>query len=331
MIDLHLHLDGSLDVQTILKLAKECDIVLPGSNARELKPYICAAKRGGNLDSYLNCFELPISLLQTKDALRYASRKLIKRLDNNKMCYAEIRFAPQLHTQNYLSQAEVVEAVIEGINEGCEISKNMKANLILCCMRGESNENENLETLNVAKYFLGSGVCALDLAGAEATYKTGNYKKLFELSSRYDIPFTIHAGEADGAQSVREAIEMGAKRIGHGVRVCEDDEVLEMVISHGIALEMCPTSNVQTGAVSKIKEYPIRRLLKMGAIVTVNTDNMTVSDTDIKKEYTLLKNSLSLTAEEEKMLLLNAVYAAFLPEEDKQILSENIYLHGLYI
>lgn len=145
------------------------------------------------------------------------------------------------------------------------------------------------------------------------------------------MPFTIHAGEADGAQSVRAAVEFGARRIGHGIRMCEDAAVMDMVIEQGIALELCPTSNLQTGAVGAIRDYPIRRFLSAGVIATVNTDNMAVSNTTVKNELALLRKGISLTAEEEKMLLLNAVYASFLPEEDKQTLSEQIYVHGCYI
>ena len=331
MIDLHLHLDGSLSVQTLIKLAEENNISLPGDSVKTLKPYICAPKKCNDLNEYLKYFEIPLSVLQTSSALEYAAYDLVKRLDDMKMNYAEIRFAPQLHTMGSLSQADAVEAVSKGIGKALDSCKRMKARVILCCMRADGNEKENIETINCAKSFLNDPVVAVDLAGAEGIYQTRSFKKVFDLAQKYDIPFTIHAGESGGPESVRAAIEMGAQRIGHGIRACEDEKVLEMLIERNIAFEMCPTSNLQTGGVGKIKEYPIRRLLKMGAIVTVNTDNMTVSDTDIKKEYALLKKSLSLTAEEEKMLLLNSVYASFLPEEDKHTLSEEIYKYGLYI
>lgn len=331
MIDLHLHLDGSLSAETLIKLADECGVELPATDAKSLKSYICVSKRCESLEQYLKCFELPLAVLQSGRAINYAVGDLVKRLDVSKMRYAEIRFAPQLHTKNSLSLREAVEAAVRGLEDALGKCKHMVgAQLILCCMRNGSKD-DNFETVRAAKEMLGSGVAAVDLAGAEGLYKTEGFRDVFALAESLDVPFTIHAGEADGPESVRAAVEMGARRIGHGVRMCESEEVTNLVIDKGIALEMCPTSNIQTGAVGKIKDYPIRTLLKKGAIVTVNTDNMTVSDTNLKKEYTVLKNSLSLTAEEEKMLRLNSVYASFLSEEEKQNLYEQIYKNGLLV
>ena len=331
MIDLHLHLDGSLSTDTILYLAKAGGVSLPAEDAAGLKPYIMAPDCCGDLDSYLKRFEAPLLVLQSSFALDYAVADLVTRLDADHMRYAEIRFAPQLHTRRGLKQEEVVEAALRGLERGLSQCKHLRAQLILCCMRGEGNEQENEKTVRLAKQYRSIGVAAVDLAGAEGLYKTEKYKSLFALASELGVPFTIHAGEADGPQSVRAAVEFGARRIGHGVRICEDESVMELVIDQGIALELCPTSNLQTGAVMGIRNYPIRKFLNAGVIATVNTDNMTVSDTTVKKELALLRKGLSLTVEEEKMLLLNAVYASFLPEEEKQTLSEQIYVHGCYV
>ncbi len=330
MIDLHLHLDGSLDVDTILYLAQHDGVALPAWDAKGLRPYITAVG-GKGLSGYLRCFDLPLRVLQTPFSLTYAVSNLIERLDVEGMRYAEIRFAPQLHTQNGMSQREAVEAALRGVEQGVGRSRHMRAQLILCCMRGAENQLENEQTVRLAGEYLGSGVVAVDLAGAEGEYPTADYRALFAEAARFGIPFTIHAGEADGAQSVRAAVEFGARRIGHGIRMCEDEDVMELVIEQGIALELCPSSNIQTGAVHSLREYPIRRFLKAGVIATVNTDNRTVSGTTIKKELALLRQGISLTAEEEKMLLLNAIYASFLPEEEKQTLSEQIYVHGCYV
>lgn len=330
MIDLHLHLDGSLEADTILHLAQHDGIALPAQDAKGLKPYI-TSPGGKGLTGYLACFDLPLRVLQTPYSLTYAVSALIEQLDSEGMRYTEIRFAPQLHTENGMSQQEVVEAALRGLEQGIGRSRHMGAQLILCCMRGADNHLENEQTVRLAKDYLGSGVAAVDLAGAEGQFPTGDYRALFAEAARLDVPFTIHAGEADGAQSVRAAVEFGARRIGHGVRMCEDEEVMELVIEQGIALELCPTSNMQTGAVRSLRSYPIRRFLNAGVIATVNTDNRTVSGTTIKKELALLRQGISLTAEEEKMLLLNAIYASFLPEEEKQVLSEQIYVHGCYV
>lgn len=325
MIDLHLHLDGSLSAETIIKLAGEEGVKLPVSEAKLLKPYICAAKRGGDLNKYLQCFEIPVAVLQSEKSLEYAVKELIKRLDLAKMKYAEIRFAPQLHTKKSLTTEGAAEAAVRGLEDALGRCKSMVgAQIILCCMRNGSMR-DNIDTVRAAKNLLGHGVAAVDLAGAEALYSTADFREVFLFAEKLGIPFTIHAGEAAGAESVLAAIEMGARRIGHGVRICESEEAMKIVGDNGMALEMCPTSNVQTGATESLKKYPIREFLKKGIIATVNTDNMTVSDTTLKKEFSALKNSLSLTAEEEKMLLLNAVYASFLPEEEKQKLYEYVY------
>lgn len=331
MIDLHLHLDGSLSPDTMLYLAKMGGISLPADDAAGLKPYITASNCGGDLNAYLKRFELPLLVLQSGFALEYAVDDLVMRLEAGHMRYAEIRFAPQLHTRAGLTQEEAVEAALRGLECGLSKCRHLQAQLILCCMRGEGNDRENEKTVRLAERYLHAGVAAVDLAGAEGVYKTEKYKGLFALVRELDVPFTIHAGEADGPQSVRAAVEFGARRIGHGVRMYEDASVMELVIDQGIALELCPTSNLQTGAVVGIRNYPIRKFLNAGVIATVNTDNMTVSDTTVKKELALLRKGLSLTVEEEKMLLLNAVYASFLPEEEKQALSEQIYVHGCYV
>lgn len=328
MIDLHLHLAGSLSAETVLCLAERQNYPLPANNARNLKSYISAGRKCTSMEQCLTCAELPFALLQTEDALRYATYDIIKRLDASKMRYAELRFAPQLHTDAGLTQSMACAAVIDGLNEALGECKYMLgAQIILCCMRSDSNEDENLQTVRLAKEFLGKGVAALDLAGEGSAYCSHSFERIFELAAELDVPFVIHA---DTTAGVKKAIDMGVRRVGNGLRICDSEELLELVTDKGIALEMCPSGDLQTGAIAKIKQYPLRPLLKRGAIVTVNTDNMTVHDTSIKREYTVLKNSISLTAEEEKMLLLNAVYASFLDEDKKQRLSQIIYEQWLY-
>jgi len=312
MIDLHLHLDGSLSPKTIIKLAEMSGVTLPAYDEKELLRYISADINCEDLNEYLKCFDLPLSVMQSAESLEHSVCALCEELKTKGMKYVEIRFAPQLHTKNGLSQTEVVSAAIEGIKRS-----GFFANLILCCMRGDNNIEENLETVRVAKEFLGKGVVAVDLAGAEGLFKTESFAEVFKLARELNVPFTIHAGEADGAESVRCAVEFGAKRIGHGVRSLEDMAVVELIKEKNICLEMCPTSNIQTKAVADIADYPIKRFMELGVCVTLNTDNMTVSGTNIENEFELLKRELGLTEEERNNILKNAVNSAFLSDEEK--------------
>ena len=278
MIDLHLHFDGSLLARTVLELAKEQGIALPSEEPDELKLFLAAPADCGSLNEYLEKFDLPLLVLQTREAIRKGMYTLVSSLKEQGMLYAEIRFAPQLHTKKGLTQEQVVKAALQGLQEAAAGSF-FKAKLILCCMRGADNREENLLTVRTAAAFLGRGVAALDLAGAEALYPTADYGEVFSLAKELSVPFTIHAGEADGPESIRAALRMGASRIGHGVRAGEDPELLEELKEKQIPLEMCPSSNVQTKAVPSLSEHPVLSYLRRGLLVTVNTDNMTVSDT----------------------------------------------------
>ena len=316
MIDLHLHFDGSLLARTVLELAKEQGIALPSEEPDELKLFLAAPADCGSLNEYLEKFDLPLLVLQTREAIRKGMYTLVSSLKEQGMLYAEIRFAPQLHTKKGLAQEQVVKAALQGLQEAAAGSF-FKAKLILCCMRGADNREENLLTVRTAAAFLGRGVAALDLAGAEALYPTADYGEVFALAKELSVPFTIHAGEADGPESIRAALRMGASRIGHGVRAGEDPELLEELKERQIPLEMCPSSNVQTKAVPSLSEHPVLSYLRRGLLVTVNTDNMTVSDTTIEREFRLLKEELGMTPEERRQLLLNAADAAFLTAEER--------------
>lgn len=315
MIDLHLHLDGSLDAEFLMKLIGQQGV----DNISEdiVKSKITATKDCTDLNRYLQCFDLPLSLLQTEDALMQATYYLVEKLSQEGLLYAEIRFAPQLHTKKGLSIKQVIEAVLLALNEANQTFR-IKAQIILCCMRGGiENKLANIETIEVGSLYKNKGVVAIDLAGAEALYKTKDFGYLFEICKGLDMPFVIHAGEADGEDSVRSAIEFGAKRIGHGIALQHNEELMRMVKERGIAIEMCPSSNLQTKAIKSIAEFPLRKYMDRGIAVTINTDNMVVSGTTIDNEFDLLKSELGLTFEEKKILLCNAVKASFLTEQDK--------------
>lgn len=314
MIDLHLHLDGSLPIKTVLKLAKLQNIALPGEDEATLRKYLAVSPSAKSLNDYLRCFDLPLMLLQSCEAVKIALYELICELKEQGIIYSEIRFAPQLHTKCGCTQREIIEAAITGLDKA-QKNFNTKSNLILCAMRGGSEE-DNLLTVSLAAEYLGNGVCAVDLAGAEALYKTELYRNVFSLAARLCVPFTIHAGEADGVQSVKTAIEFGARRIGHGVAAVDDDELLDEIKRKNISIECCLTSNLQTKAVSKLENHPIKDFLRLGINATINTDNMTVSDTTVEKELSLLSDIAPEISR--KTLMRNAVNAAFLSDNERE-------------
>ncbi len=313
-IDLHLHLDGSITVDIAKELAELQGIELPAGTDEELKELLMVPDDCESLNDFLKCFKLPQSLMQTPEGLSEAVRLVADNIKSQGVVYAEIRFAPQRHLEKGMTQEEAVLAALDGLKK-----TDLKANLILCCSRGEGNEAQNEETLELARKYLveDGGVVAIDLSGAEALYPTENYRELFAKASEYGIPFTIHAGEAAGADSVALAVDYGAARIGHGVRINEDPEVVRLVKEKGVALEMCPTSNRQTHAVEDMADYPFMDYLNEGIKVTLNTDDMAIEGTTLAGEYRYMEQEFGLTAEQEKTLLKNAVDAAFTTDEVK--------------
>lgn len=308
-----MHLNGSLSTQVILKIAREENVSLPTYDEKELQKLISVPKNNQSLNDYLKCTAVPRLVTQTEKGIENAVYYLLEELAEQGLIYTEIRFAPQRHRDNGLTQEQVVLSAIKGVKKS-----RIKASLILCCMRGDNLFEENLETVNLAEKYLNKGVGGLDLAGAEAKFKTIDYKDLFDIASKKNIPFTIHAGEADGAKSVSDAIDFGARRIGHGIRSIEDDEVISKLIKNNVYLEICPSSNLQTRAVEGIEQYPFRKLLEKGVKLTVNTDNKNISDTTLIEEFKILEDNFGLTRDEKKELLYNSLDAAFLIESEKE-------------
>lgn len=323
MIDLHLHFDGSLPVRTVWDQAEKQGIALPAESLEELRDMLVCPVKCQSLNEYLEKFDLPLMVLQTVDGIKECMIALIEELVAENMLYVEIRFAPQLHLQKGLTQEQVVQAAIAGVEEATKGQK-LKVQLILCCMRGGDNYDANQETVALTAKYLGKGVCACDLAGAEALFKTNTFKELFAYAVQLEVPFTIHAGEADGPQSMWDALCFGTARIGHGVRATEDASLVEKLLEKQICLECCPTSNLQTKAVKSLKEHPLKQFLQKGLLVTVNTDNRTVSQTTIMQEIQILRNTIGLTREEERQLYLNAAQAAFITDKEKEELKHAV-------
>lgn len=302
LIELHLHLDGSLRPETVWELAKEQNIKLPANTVDEVRDQMQVPEDCRTLEEYLTRFDLPLLVLQTREALERAAFELTEDLAKEGVTYAEIRFAPQLSIKGGMTQEQAVEAAIEGVKRGMEQYPSICVGLILCCMRGEDNEEWNLQTVEAAKKYLGDVVCAVDIAGAESLYPTERFAPVFEKVREYGLPSTIHAGEAAGPESMKTALAFGAKRIGHGVAAVEDPKLVRRLIEEQITLEVCVTSNYQTKVVPSIEAHPIRRLFNAGVRVTVNSDNRTVSNTNVRKELDILRNVFGFKEQEiEKM------------------------------
>lgn len=311
-VELHLHLDGSMS----LELASN----LSGLPVEDLKPKMIAPDKCENLSEYLTKFDFPVSLMQTKENLTLIAKDLVAQLAEQNVIYAEIRFAPMFHTKQGLTYEKIVESVLEGINS----NSNIKTNLILCMMRGFPRE-ENLKTIMVAEKYLGRGVCAIDLAGAEDRYPLDEYLELFEIASSKGIPFTIHAGENGSASEVAKAINVGAKRIGHGIHSIDSTEVLNLIKEKNILLEICPTSNVQTNTVKEYQKHPIYSLYQKNIPICINTDNTTVSNISITEEYLKLSSHFNFTLDDYRNMNLNAINSSFLSKEEKEELIKELF------
>lgn len=282
-VELHVHLDGSLNPVSVASILN-----IPVSQATN---NMVAPSKCIDLNDYLTKFDLCIEAMQEYDNIVLLTKEFVKTLEEDNVIYTEVRFAPMKHISK-ISPDKVIEAVLEGI-------KNDKIiiNLILCMMRGDNLEN-NKKVIDLAKKYINKGVVAIDLAGAEGLFKTSDYKDLFKYAKDLNIPFTIHAGEADGINSIKSAIQFGSKRIGHGIRAVEDINLLEEIKLKKILLEICPTSNIQTNVTSNIFTHPIRKIFDFGCLVSVNTDNRTVSNTSLNKEYKLLMDNLNFSIDD---------------------------------
>lgn len=318
-IDLHCHLDGSLSETTIRKLAQNSGILLP-NQSQALIQMLSAPRDCDSLAAYLQCFDLPVSCLQTKENLYEAAKRVILEAAGEGVIYIEVRFAPLRHTEGGLSTADVIESVVSGADDGVSavraMGKMMAAGVIVCGMR-HMPVSENVEMLRTAYDFWKHGVCGVDIAGGEVGFPPMVQKELFDLANDMGMPITIHAGECHSVSNVIDAVHLGAKRIGHGIALCQDAKARQWIKGQGVVLEMCPTSNLQTKAVDAWENYPFRMFMDDGLKVTVNTDNRMVSGTTMVKEMAQLREHCGLTDEEEEIILRNSIDAAFAADEVK--------------
>lgn len=317
MIDLHLHLDGAISLASTRSLAMMQDIEVPESDAQLLRK-IRVSPDCHDLNEFLEKFDFPCSLLMTPEGMENAVRNLLQELYLQGILYAEIRYAPQLCCTQ-MTQEENILAAMRGLEKS-----PIQASLILCCMRGTDCHEANLETVRLAAKHLGPKVVAIDLAGAEALFPTADYEEEYRLARQLGVPFTIHAGEADGPDSVWKALEMGATRIGHGVRSAEDPRLVQYLAEHHITLEICPTSNCQTCIYPSVDAMPIRTFLEAGVPITINTDDPSIEGTDLRSEWKKVIDSFRLTKQDVAQILGNSVRASFSTQEHKRWLEAQI-------
>jgi adenosine deaminase len=325
---LHDHLDGGLRPQTIVELARQHGYGrLPADDAAGLADWMSAAAQRGKLELYLEAFQHTVGVMQTRDALIRVAAECAEDLAADGVVYAEVRFAPELHTERDLSLDQVVEAVLEGFRRG-SAGQKITVYALLTAMRTAAR---SLEIAELAVRHRDAGVVGFDIAGAEAGNRPSRHLDAFQYVARENFHITIHAGEGFGLPSIWEAVQWcGADRLGHGVRIIDDitvpDEgeghprlgrLASYVRDRRIPLEMCPTSNVQTGAAASIKEHPIGLLREMQFRVTVNTDNRLMSGVSLSSEFHALSEAFGYGWSDLAWLTINAMKSAFAPFDER--------------
>ncbi|MFC1661960.1 adenosine deaminase [Gemmatimonadota bacterium] len=318
--ELHVHLDGSIRPATMLELATRAGIPLPADQPAALSTAMKAGE-SGNLVEYLEKFATTLSLLQTPEALARAAFELLEDSAREGTWYVEVRYSPILHTQGGMSLEEAVDAPLRGLALAEEAFR-IKTGLIVCGIRS-MDPSTSLELARLALAYKNRGVVAFDLAGAEAGNPAREHRTAFQHAADGNLPITVHAGEADGPGSIAQALhECHARRIGHGTRLEEDPELTEFVRDFRIPLEVCLTSNVQTGVTPTLRNHPLRRYFDAGLVVTLNTDSRLISGTTLTEEYWLAHEHLGFGWEELKEISLMGFQAAFLPHDKKLELLE---------
>ena len=305
-VELHCHLDGSLSREFIERRL----------NRKVSQSELSVSDDCRSLNEYLEKFDLPGKCIMDEEGLSEAGYDVLKSMKQENVCYAEIRFAPLLSETEDMNCAKVIEALLAGLEKGKK-DFGIEYGVITCAMRHHSEE-ENRRMIRTAREYLGYGVCAADLAGAEALYPMSEFMELFQETKKIGMPFTLHAGECGSVQNILDSVEAGAGRIGHGIAMRGHREVQKELQRKGIGIEMCPVSNLQTKAVESTKDYPMREFLDNGLKVTVNTDNRTVSNTTLTKELAFIQKTYGITDEEIRLMMKNAVDVAFADDAVKE-------------
>ncbi|HEX7669269.1 MAG TPA: adenosine deaminase [Polyangiaceae bacterium] len=316
--DLHVHLDGSLRLETILALAEQDGVTLPASDVEGLRQAIGCGRHFGSLVEYLRGFAITLEVMQTEASLERIAFEIAEDAHLENVRYMEVRYSPMLHTRRGLKLSAVVEAVLEGLDRASR-TYGIKSQVILCGIRNISAEH-SYKMAELAVAYKGRGVVGFDLAGAEADNPAKDHRDAFQLVRDNNINCTIHAGEAYGPASIAQAIHVcGAHRIGHGCRLVENGDLLHYVNDHRIPLECCPSSNVQTGAVRNLANHPLKLYFDLGVRITINTDNRLITDTNVSKELWLVHSQMGVPFADVKSMILAGFKSSFLPFHEKQV------------
>ena len=332
---LHDHLDGGLRTATVVDLAADLGHELPTTDPGELGTWFRTAADSGSLERYLETFTHTAGVMQTPEGLRRVAREAVEDLADDGVVYAESRFAPELHQQRGLTLEQVVDAVLTGFDEGVrtagERGRTIVVRGLLTAMR-QADRWEEVAALAVAAR--DRGVVGFDIAGPEAGFPADRHAKAFEIVRGAWLPATVHAGEADGLASIAGALQMGATRLGHGMRIADDVQgealgtLAHWVRDRQVALEVAPTSNVHTGGAASIREHPITHLLRLGFAVTVNTDNRLQSGTSMSAELSALVEQAGWTLADLRQVTLTAAHHAFVHEDVRTALIDEIITPG---
>jgi adenosine deaminase len=340
-VSLHDHLDGALRPATIIELAAEVGHELPTTDPAELGSWFTHAASSGSLERYLETFAHTVAVMQTPEGLRRVAEEAVLDLAADGVVHGELRYAPEQHLQRGLSLQEVVDAVRSGLQDGvaavADTGRSIRVGTIVTAMRHADRGDEVAE---LALANRDRGVVGFDIAGAEDGFPPSRLASAFATLRDADFPVTIHAGEAAGLDSIAEAVHLGAaSRIGHGVRIVDDiafpadgagepemGRLAHWVRDRQIPLEMCPSSNVQTGAARSIAEHPITALKALGFAVTINPDNRLMSGTTLTREMTLLADEAGWTLEELEESMVIAAWNAFLHHDERGDLVDQILL-----
>jgi adenosine deaminase len=321
-VELHVHLDGSLRLRTFLDLAKQLPLERRFPDSVDLRRAVIPRAKG-SLEEYLQSFEYTIAVLQTAESLERAAYELCEDAAKENVVYIEIRFDPLLHTEEGLSPRDVVQAIAAGCWRATA-SLDIEARLLLTALRNESTER-SMEVAQLAAQFRGKGVVGFDLAGPERGFPPTIHRAAIELAHDAGVPVTLHAGEGCCPEHIKEAIDLGAARIGHGVYLFKAPATEQRVTKLGIPLEICPTSNLQVaGFIDRYADHPLRRYLDLGIPVTLNTDNRLMSQIDLTHEYAAVVRAFSLEREDVKRIVLAGVEAAFAPDSTKETLRQRV-------
>src|SRR5688572_6833699 len=320
--ELHCHLDGSVRPQTLLELGRDHGIRMPRDSADALRDYMVVSD-AKSLEDYLDRFEVTISVMQHADSIERIAYELGEDAAADGVRYIEVRNAPILNSRGGLELPQALEAQIRGL-ERAERDHGIIARSIVCSLR-QLPPDTSLELAQLAVAYKDKGVVAFDLAGGELGFPASHHAAAFAYARKHNLAVTVHAGEGDGARSVRDAVHAcGAHRLGHATRLIEDPELTQYVNDRRIGLEICLTSNVQTHAAKSYETHPVREYFNRGMNATLNTDNRLMSGTTLTDEYEYAAKRLDFTLDELCTLALNGFESAFLPWEQRVRLLEDV-------